>query len=56
MEYFSAMKRNALESILMRWINLEPTIQNEVNHKKKNKYHILMDIYGIKKDGTDKHM
>ena len=38
MEYFSAMKRNTLESILMRWLNLEPIIQNEVNQKKKSKY------------------
>ena len=34
-------------------INLEPVIQNEVNQKKKNKYHILMHIYGIYKNGAD---
>ena len=47
MEYYSAMKRNALESVLMRWMNLEPITQSEVNQKKKYKYHILTHIYGI---------
>ena len=37
----------------MRWMNLEPTMQSEVSQKEKNKYHMLMHIYGIKKDGTD---
>ena len=46
-EYFSALKRNAFESVLMRWMNLDPIIQNEVSHKKKDKYHILIHIYGI---------
>ena len=45
MEYYSAIKRNAVESILMRWMNLEPIIQSEVNQKVKDKYHILMHIY-----------
>ena len=47
MEYYSAIKRNAFESVLMRWMNLEPIIQSEVSHKKKEKYHIQMYIYGI---------
>ena len=47
MEYYSAIKRNAFESILMRWINLEPIIQSEVSQKDKDKYHILTHIYGI---------
>ena len=46
MEYYSATKRNALESVL-RWMNLEPIIQSEVNQKEKDKYHILTHIYGI---------
>ena len=41
MGYYSAIERNTLESVLMRWINLEPIIQNEVSQKEKNKYHIL---------------
>ena len=47
MEYYSAIKVNAFESVLMRWVNLEPIIQSEVSQKEKNKYHILMHIYGI---------
>ena len=46
-EYYSAIKRNKLESVLLRWMNLEPVIQSEVIQKKKNKYHILMYTYGI---------
>ena len=46
-EYYSAIKRNAFESVLMKWINLEPIIQSEVSQKLKDKYHILMHIYGI---------
>ena len=38
---------------LVRWINLEPVIQSEVSQKKKNKYCILMHIYGIWKNCTD---
>ena len=53
MEYDSAIKRNAFESILMRWANLEPIIQSEVSQKEKNKHHILMHIYGKQKDDTD---
>ena len=40
-------KKNTLESVLMRWMNLEPTIQSEVSQKEKKKYHILTYIYGI---------
>ena len=47
MEYYSAIKRNTFESVLMRWMNLESIIQNEVSQKEKDKYHILTDIYGI---------
>ena len=47
MEYYSAIKRNTFESVLMRWINLEPIIQSEVSQKEKDKYCILMHIYGI---------
>ena len=41
MEYHSAIKRNASESVLMRWVNLEPIIQSEVSEKEKDKYCIL---------------
>ena len=47
MEYYSAIKRNAFESVLMTWMNLEPTTQSEVSQKEKDKYRILNHIYGI---------
>ena len=47
MEYYSAIKRNTFESVLMRWMNLEPITPSEVSQKDKNKYHILTCIYGI---------
>ena len=59
MEYHSAIKKNVkFESVLMRWIIIEPIIgsityyrtyiiQSEVSQKEKDKYHILMHIYRI---------
>ena len=38
-------KRNTFELVLMRWMNLEPIIQSEVNQKEKDKYYILAHIY-----------
>ena len=46
-EYYSAMKRNAFELVVMRWTDLEPIKQGGVNQKEKEKYHLLMHIYGI---------
>ena len=43
MEYYSAIKWNTLDSVLIRWMNL----QREVGQKEKDKYRILMDVYGI---------
>ena len=53
MEYYSAIKRNTSESVLMRWMNLEPIIQSEVSQKEKDKYRILTHIHGIQKNGTE---
>ena len=47
MEYYSAIKRNTFKSVLMRWMNLEPTIQSEVTQKEKEKYRVLTHIHGI---------
>ena len=47
MEYDSAIKRNAFESVLMRQMNLESIIQSEVSQKEKDKYRILTHIYGM---------
>ena len=52
-EYYSATKRDAFESVLMRWMNLEPIIQSEMSQKEKDKYHILIHIYGIYKNITE---
>ena len=53
MEYYSAIKKNTFESVLMRWMNLEPIIQSEVSQKEKDKYRILTHVYGIQKNGTE---
>ena len=47
MEYYSTIKRNTFEPVLMGWMSLEPIIQSEVSQKQKDKYHILMHKYGI---------
>ena len=47
MEYYSAIKKNTFESVLMRWMKLESIIQSEVSQKEKHQYSILMHIYGI---------
>ena len=47
MEYYSDIKKNTFESVLMRWMKLEPIIQSEGNQKDKHQYSILMHIYGI---------
>ena len=47
MEYYSAIKNNTFESVLMRWMKLEPIIQSEVSQKEKHQYSILTHIYGI---------
>ena len=45
MEYYSAVKKNAFESALMRWMKLEPIIQSEVSQKEKHQYSILTVYY-----------
>ena len=56
MEYYSAIKKNTFESVLMRWMELEPIIQSEVSQKEKHQYSILTHIYGIWKDGNNNPM
>ena len=53
MEYYSAMKRNETGSFVEMWMDLETVIQSEVSQKEKNKYHIVMHMCGIQKNGTD---
>ena len=47
MEYYSAIKKNTFESVLKRWLKLEPIIQSEVSQKGKYQYSILTHVYGI---------
>ena len=47
MEYYSAIKKYAFESVLMRWMYLEPIIRSEVTQKEKYKYCILTHTYEI---------
>ena len=49
MEYYSAIKRNEIELLVVRWMDLESVIQSEVSQKEKNKYRMLTHIYGIKR-------
>ena len=51
MEYYSVIKMNVFESVLMKWMNLEPITESEVSQK--DKYRILMHIYGIQKNSTE---
>ncbi|KAB0343544.1 hypothetical protein FD754_020470 [Muntiacus muntjak] len=47
MEYYSAIKKNTFESVLMRWMKLEPIIQSEVSQKDKDQYSILIKMVTI---------
>ena len=50
-EYYLAAKKNTFESVLMRWMKLEPIIHSEVSEKEKHQYsilyNVLIHIYGI---------
>ena len=50
MEYYSAVEKNSFESLLMRWVKLEPIVQSEVSQKDKEHYSMLTRVYGIWKD------
>ena len=47
MEYYLAIKKNTFESVLMKWMKMEPIIQTEVSQTEKYQYSILTHIYGI---------
>ena len=49
MEYYSAIKKNTFESVLMRWMNLEPVIQSEVSQKEKHQYSILTHLWNLER-------
>ena len=47
MEYYSAIKKDTFEPVLMRYMKLETIIQGEVSQKDKHQYSILTHICGI---------
>ena len=47
MEYYSAIKKNAFESVMIRWMKLELIIQSKVSQKEKHQYSILTHMYGF---------
>ena len=47
MEYYSAIKKNRVESVLMRWMKVEPIIQSEVSQKEKHQYSILTHMNSL---------
>ena len=49
MEYYSAIKKNTFESVLMRWMKLEPIIQSEVSQKEKHQYSILTYVWNLER-------
>ena len=53
MEYYSAIKKSTFESVLRRWMKLEPIVQSEVSQKEKHQYSILTHIYGIYEESND---
>ena len=49
LEYYSDIKRNKFESVVMRWMNLEPVIQSEISQKEENNYHINAYKWNLEK-------
>ena len=47
MEYDPPIRKNAFESVLMKWMKTEPILQSELSQKEKHQYSILTHIYGI---------
>ena len=52
MEYYSAIKKNVIQSFVETWMDLKTVIQSKVSQKEKNKYRILTHICGTWKNGT----
>ena len=54
-QYYNKFNKKTFlfESVLMRWMKLEPIIQSELSQKEKHQYSILTHTYGIQKDGND---
>ena len=52
MGYYLTVKRDEIGSFVVMWMNTESVIQSKVSQKEKNKYHTLIHIYGIYKNGN----
>ena len=52
MEYYSAIKKNTCDSVLIKWMKLDSIIHSKVSQKEKHQYSILMHTYGIYKDSN----
>ena len=46
-EYYAAIKKDELESVLVRWMNPEPIIQSDISQIEKNKHSVLVRMCGI---------
>ena len=53
MEYYSAITRNKSESVVVKWMNLEPLIQSEMSEKEKQVLYINAYIWNLKKNGNN---
>ena len=53
MEYYSAIKMNEIMSFAMTWMDLEIVILSEVSQTKKDKYHDIVYMWNLKKNGTN---
>ena len=49
MEYYSTIKKNTFESVLMRWMKLGPIIQSEVSQKEKHQYSTNAYIWNLER-------
>ena len=54
MKYYSAIKRNEIELLVVRWMDLETVLQSEIIQKEKNKYRMLTHIYENKQKNGSK--
>ena len=53
MEYYSAIKKNKIMPFAATWLDLEIVILSEVSQTEKDKYHIILLVFGIQKKGTN---
>ena len=47
MEYYSAIKKNEIKPFVATWMDLEIVILSDVSQTEKDKYYMILLIYGI---------